>query len=677
MKSAPLPGDESARLEALAQYHVLDTPPEQAFDDLVQLAARICETPIALISLIDDRRQWFKAKEGIDATETPRDIAFCAHAILDKTQAFIVQDAAQDERFHDNPLVTSPPAIRFYAGVPLVTQNGHALGTLCVIDRKPRQLTPSQESALRVLAQHVMALLEGRVQQDHLKRSDQRLSFLELLVEQTHEPIWMLNPSAGFRVQYVNQATCRHLGYLESELHTMSVPDWDPDFSIARCEQLWQQLKYLKTATFETRHRRKTGQIVPVEVTANYVCIVGTEYCAGTIRDISERRRLEEQVRQAQKLESIGRLAGGIAHDFNNLLTATLGYSDLLLRQLPPDQTLHRYAQQIKKSGERAIALTQQILAFSRRQPTQAILLDLNSLVTGIEDLLHRLIGETVRLQFLPTQGLGPVRADPGQIEQVLMNLVLNARDAMPAGGQVTVETILRNLDEALPGTHEKATPGSYVVLSVSDEGQGMDEETRAHIFDPFFTTKSPGKGTGLGLSIVYGIVAEHGGFVEVQSQHGAGSRFDVWLPLAEATAAAEVVPSATCCPLPGGTETILLVEDEESVRSLVRNMLTEAGYRILEAADGEEALTLVKACRDPIHLLLTDVGMPHLRGPDLAAKLADLYPNLPVLYITGYASDPVREIQSIQNPTVLKKPFSQERLLRLVRDRLDQIPSS
>src|ERR1051326_293806 len=352
-------------------------------------------------------------------------------------------------------------------------------------------------------------------------------------------------------------------------------------------------------------------------------------------------RKSEEQFRQSQKLEAVGLLAGGIAHDFNNLLTAINGYSELALMKLKQEDPLHRNLEEIKKSGERAANLTRQLLAFSRKQMLQPRVLDLNSVVVDIEKMLRRLIGEDINLRTSFDPALGSTKADPGQIEQVVMNLAVNARDAMPAGGKLTIETANIYLDERYAREHVGVTPGRYVMLAVTDTGTGMDAETQARIFEPFFTTKGEGKGTGLGLSTVYGIVKQSGGNVWVYSEVGHGTTFKVYLPRVDEDAE-EYKRTTETEEILRGTETILLAEDEEVVRTLACEILETYGYRVLEAAGGGAALLICEREKEQIDLLITDVVMPELSGRQLAERLKQLRPDMRVLYMSGYTDNAI-----------------------------------
>jgi CheY-like chemotaxis protein len=372
-------------------------------------------------------------------------------------------------------------------------------------------------------------------------------------------------------------------------------------------------------------------------------------------------------------MEAIGRLAGGIAHDFNNLVQAIGGYTEILLRRLPEQDPLRRNAEEIKRAGDRAAALTRQLLAFSRQQVMQSRVLDLNAVVSNVEALLRRLIGEDIELETILESGLGAVRADAAQLEQVLMNLAVNARDAMPDGGTLTIET--RNVELTRADQREAFAiqTGPYVLLAVSDTGCGMDAETRARAFEPFFTTKPPGHGTGLGLSTVYGIVKQSGGYIWVDSEPGLGTRVRIYLPRVDLPVESLETRRPVPVSVPRGTETLLLVEDEEGVRDLIREWMSTHGYTVLAAANGLEALDLAQAYAGRIHLLIADVVMPHMGGPALASRLLSLRPDMKVVYVSGYADEAIGDPELLRDGAAfLQKPFTLDSLLRQVREILD-----
>jgi len=387
------------------------------------------------------------------------------------------------------------------------------------------------------------------------------------------------------------------------------------------------------------------------------------------VRAEEARRELEEQLRQSQKMEMIGQLAGGIAHDFNNMLTVIEGYSEMLRSSLPPGSLESSAIEEIQQATERAAALTGQLLAFSRKQIMQPRILDLNVVVGGMDRMLRRLIGEQIELATVLSPGPCRVTADQGQLEQVLLNLAINARDAMPSGGRLTIKTATVELDAEAVHPHPDAHPGPYVLLSVSDTGHGMDTATQARIFEPFFTTKEPGKGTGLGLSTVHGIVGQSGGFIAVDSAPGRGTMFKVYL-LHAGGQAQPAEPPASLAEQPQGSETILLVDDQEEPRMLAQDCLLELGYRVLEARDGAEAVRLSHQHQGPIHLLLTDLVMPGMNGGELARRLAAERPGTKVLYMSGYTDDTIVKLSVlVSEAPFLQKPFTPFSLACKVRE--------
>ncbi|HEY6097023.1 MAG TPA: PAS domain S-box protein, partial [Candidatus Deferrimicrobium sp.] len=436
----------------------------------------------------------------------------------------------------------------------------------------------------------------------------------------------------------------------------------------------------------ELHRRRADGSPIVVSVSTSPLRRPdGTIYgIMSILMDVTERKAaeeirnrltmVEEQLRQSQKLEAVGRLAGGVAHEFNNLLTAISGYSDLLLHRLPEYSTLRRDVEEIRKAGDRAAALTRQLLAFSRRQVLQPKVLDLNAVVTNMEPMLRRMVGERIVLAADLSPSLSWVKADPGQIEQVIVNLTLNARDAMPDGGRLTIATADAELSPAYAAVHPEVLPGPHVLLSVADTGHGMDDETQSHLFEPFFTKKGVGKGTGLGLATVYGIVQQSGGHIRVNSAADRGSTFLIYLPRVAASDAGPLGEDPPFLPHPSpGTETVLLAEDDEVVRRLAREVLSGNGYQVLEAGNGREALLLSEAHRGEIHLLLTDVEMPKMSGRELGERIRIQRPALRILYMSGYTDDAIlREGILEDGIPFLQKPFTQEGLARKVREVLD-----
>jgi PAS domain S-box-containing protein len=424
----------------------------------------------------------------------------------------------------------------------------------------------------------------------------------------------------------------------------------------------------------EMRWRRPDGRVLYVRENAVTVRDdAGRPVCyEGTVEDLTEHRALEEQLLHAQKMEALGRLAGGVAHDFNNLLTAILGYTGLLLDQVPPGAPGRSAVEEIHAAGQRAASLTGQMLVFSRRQVVEARVLDLDEVVAGTGSLLRRMIGEDVSLVTRLNAHGGRVRADPGQLVQVLLNLAVNARDAMPGGGSLTIETCCLDLDDGFAEQHPEVPAGSYALLSVRDTGCGMTPEVRDRIFEPFFTTKEPGRGTGLGLSTVYGVVRQCGGSIQVESEPGAGTTMRVYLPIHKGEVAVAAFPPQAPRPAPGH-ETVLVVEDDPSVRGLAIAVLERDGYKVIEAAGPREAIAHMDGRGAPIDLLLTDMVMPGMGGSELAAALRTRQPDLHVLLMSGYSDRrPTTRSEDGSPTSFIQKPFSPDRLVHAVRDAID-----
>jgi len=435
--------------------------------------------------------------------------------------------------------------------------------------------------------------------------------------------------------------------------------------------------------TFERTYRRRDGSTLTVLVKDRIIKDQDGKISGirSTVEDITERRRSEEalrkseeQLRQWQKVEAIGNLAGGVAHDFSNLLMTIKGCTEILLRNLEPEDKRREEVIEIQKAAERATSLTRQLLAFARKQVLQPQVVNLNDIVTNMTKILQRIIGEDIQLATVLEPKLWPVKVDPGQMEQVIMNLALNARDAMPRGGQLMIETANVNLNEEFTRQHVSMKPGAYVKMTVRDTGCGMDKETLNRIFEPFFTTKEKGKGTGLGLSTVYGIIKQSGGNIWAASELGQGSTFTIYLPKDTSAVPKKYRPKPAQPPLPiRGTETILLVEDEAAVRSMLRQTLESNGYKVLEAPDGQEAINICQNYPGPIHLLLTDVIMPGMNGRELSQILSRRFPKLKVLFMSGYPDNSIVHLGTLEPPTMfLQKPFTLSTLEMKVREILD-----
>jgi PAS domain S-box-containing protein len=474
----------------------------------------------------------------------------------------------------------------------------------------------------------------------------------------------------------VNQRFCDIVGYtreeiLERTFQDLTHPD-DFEIDFDNLRRLVED--EIQRYSMEKRYRHKDGTIIWIYLTVSLVRGSSGEpkYFISVVEDITNRKRVEEQLGHAQKLDSIGRLAGGIAHDFNNLLTAILGFTEMAAERVSGDAETSEFLANTLHAGERAAALTRQLLAFARRQMIEPRVIDLNVLLLQLDKMLRRIIGEDIELIMLPEVPLWEVRADPSQVEQVIVNLAVNARDAMPEGGSLTIETRAVVLDEEYARQYAEVVPGEYVMLAVSDTGMGMTEEVKRHIFEPFFTTKGPGHGTGLGLATCYGIVKQSGGHLWFYSEPGKGSTFKVYIPRAQGVAA---VTKEDIKHLAGGTETILLVEDEALVREFALRTLTDRGYKVLEAANGIDALAVASAYTEPINLLLNDVVMPHMGGKVLVEKVTLDRPNIAVLYTSGYTDQAIVHHGSLEEGVkFLQKPYTPSSLSRKVRETLDEM---
>jgi len=468
-------------------------------------------------------------------------------------------------------------------------------------------------------------------------------------------------------VTSANRAALTMTGYTAEEaLHLNVFMMVAPEQRARAAESMQKKLASGGETRYEADILAKDGRRITLELATRLIYEHGGAVGAQAIgRDISERRHLEQQLRQAQKMEAIGQLAGGVAHDFNNLLMVIRGYTELMLDGAPHDDPRQAHGTKVLRAADRAHALTQQLLAFGRKQVSAPKVLNLSAVLNEMSKMLPPLIGEDVELTIVSHLGLGNVNADPGQVEQVIMNLATNARDAMPDGGKLRIETTNLEAGEIEP-LHPGVPPGKYVVLAVTDSGHGMDEHTQARLFEPFFTTKESGKGTGLGLSTVYGIVKQSGGYINVSSRAGHGTTFRIYLPRADAEHATATV-AATQKPSFRGTETILLVEDQEEVRKVTRQFLQKNGYRVLEAANGVDAMQVADRYIGAIHLLLTDVVMPGMNGGELRTRMLALRPNLRVLFMSGYTGDSMPGGTAIDPEMLLQKPFTFEMLSRKV----------
>ena len=934
-----LPENEVRRLENLRSYAILDTAPEQVFDDLTRLTAFICGTPIALLGFMDVDRMWFKSRIGWDVPEVPRDMTFCAYTILE-SDVLMVSDTLEDKgRLASCPLATHG-GVRFYAGVPLVSPEGYALGALCAMDSVPRGLTGGQIDALRKLARQAMQLVESRRptsegssrrrRTEKNRRSGEAGPHPEdhfrILVENASDAIIEIDEASN--ILFANRATEEIFGYQKEEILgqplTMLMPEdlrqshrralaqygesgekhlsWHgvefpalhksgreiplevslAEYRIAgkrifagvcrevshhkqieqdrsrlaavvasstdamitsdfngvitswnlAAERIWgygpaevigqpfailapagrsdemeemlnrlrqgepiedyeivlagkegrhvpvslrvspiydQGGRLLETAvigrdlrerkpaqeealrhseqrlqriidsamdaiiTVDAAHHivvfnrsaeqifrcpassalgekiesfipekfrekfqeyinefaltdapgrsfdwpgalaglRRDGAEFPVEATISRMDADGEELFTIILRDIGPRLQMEAELRQAQKMEAVGQLAGGVAHEFNNFLGVILGYSELLAEGARENERLRRYVGEIKTATQHAASLTRQLLAFSRKQVAEPRVLDLNQAIWEGHKLLRRLVPANIDVVPVLAPKLGRVKLDMGQIQQILINLVVNSRDAMPQGGKVVIETANVALDEAFTSQYIGVVPGSYVMLSVSDTGSGIEDEVRSHIFEPFYTTKQPGKGTGLGLSTIYGIVKQSGGLITVESAPGKGTTFHIYLPRIP-DRAEEAKPAVPIEPDAFGSTTILIVEDDSALRRLLSVSLERRNYRVLAAKDGAEALEIFRQHSADIHLIVTDLIMPRVDGLRLRERIVAIRPDIKFLFMSGYSEEIVEQSQrSLAGCGFLEKPFLPDELEEKVRELL------
>jgi PAS domain S-box-containing protein len=614
-----------------------------------------------------------------------------------RKQAVVVCDIATDPLWANCRQFALPHGLRACWSSPIVSQDGKVLGTFAVYYCEPR--TPDAEHVQLVAhATHLAGIaIEHDRAKGELRAAEARY---RTLVEHLPAITYIAELGAGGPWHYVSPQIETMLGFTPAEW--LSDPmNWmnhiypeDREIALA-AENLFQETHDLFQAEYRMCARdgrvlwfRDEGVLLKQSESRGLLM-------QGVMYEITERKRLEDQLRHSQKLEAVGQLAGGVAHDFNNLLMLIQAHNEHLREHLAADDPARKDALQIENAVTRAASLTAQLLTFSRKNVLRPKILDLNLVLGDVGKMLHRLIGENIEVNIVPAASPVRVKADPGQMEQVILNLAVNARDAMPAGGRLTITASEVELDENDSRNHEGAPAGKYVMLSVSDTGSGMDTETQAHIFEPFFTTKAPGKGTGLGLATVYGVVKQSDGWIWVDSKPGRGTTFQIYLPrvqefVANEASIEEIAPresqalkESTSRIVPAletsakGTETVLVVEDQDGIRDIVRESLRRNGYKVLIANDGEEALQMAAAYPDPIHLLITDLVMPNIGGRELAQRLTPQRPTMKVLFMSGYSEQSALEIEATsQSATVLQKPFSLDALARNVRRVLDEAGS-
>ena len=552
-----------------------------------------------------------------------------------------------------------------WMGVPLKVNN-HTFGALVVQTySKNIRYAERDKEILTFVARQVASAVEIKRNEQALRRSEARY---RSLVQSSVYGIY--RSSLEGRFLDINPALITMLGYGSPEEVLLLDPENDVFAQAEEHDRLIEEFRRTgRLDGFEVKWKRKDGSAITVRISGRAVSSADepADVLEAIAEDVTDRRALEDQFRQAQKMEAVGRLAGGVAHDFNNLLMVISGYAEVILAQVDPSSPLLEKGRAIQLAADRATTLTRQLLAFSRKQLLELKVVDVNAIVQDMERLLRPLIGENIDLVTILSPQAAHTRADAGQLEQVIMNLVVNAKDAMPAGGRLTLRTENVVLDENHRRGQQFIRPGTYVTLVVRDTGMGMDRETQSRIFEPFFTTKEKGKGTGLGLSTVYGIVKQSGGYVMVQSELGRGTTFQIYLPLVEGAAEKHsvAVPEAV-----GGTETILLVEDEESVRQLVRDTLAAKGYKVLEAENGEAGFAAAARHQGKLDLVITDVVMPGMGGREMVKQLIETRPGIKVLYLSGYTEDAILSDGSIEKGTAfLQKPFTLQSLSRKVRE--------
>jgi PAS domain S-box-containing protein len=603
--------------------------------------------------------------DQIDVAPPPQKVGRSCTAFVFRTGSAMLIPQGEFDRLvaqGEVELVGSPsPA---WLGVPLKTPTA-TIGVLVVqhyendhaYDRRDLEFVSS-------VGGHIALAIERRQAEDALRKNEE---MFRLLFSYSPLPTWVLDRETLQFLQ-VNDAAVRQYGYSYDEFRNMTILDIRP-------EEKDKDLEHFRQWNGDGRyhsnwkHRKKDGKLMEVEVIAHELDYAGRRVRLVVAQDFTERHLLEQQFRQAQKMEAVGRLAGGVAHDFNNLLMVIKGHTELILTGAPPSEQIARKIEQIERAADRASSLTRQLLAFSRMQLLQPRVMNINGVVEDMGRLLPRLIGEDIELVMRTSKDLGAIRADASQMEQIIMNLAVNARDAMPNGGRLLIETSNEELDNAYNAVHPVVRQGRYILLAVSDTGTGMDAETQAHIFEPFFTTKEQGKGTGLGLATVYGVVKQSGGFIWVYSELGKGTSFKIYLPRVDQTVE-KSGSTQTFSEAPRGTGTILLAEDEQDVREVAREFLESGGYTVIEARDGAEAIKVVGKHEGVIDLLITDMVMPGMTGQELGGRLQEKHGGLRILYMSGYsehaAADSVQGDATLQ---LLTKPFSRGALLRAVHN--------
>jgi len=614
--------------------------------------------------------------QAVDGVESGPCAGSCGTAVY-RQQQVIVSDIATDPLWANCRHLALAHGLRTCWSTPIASQDGSILGTFAIYYREPR--TPDEQHLqLIARATHLAAIaVEWDRDKAELSAAENRY---RTLVERLPAVTYVAELGACGRWHYVSPQIEPMLGFSPGEW-LADPANWigrvhaEDRESVLSVEEHFQKNRDLFQA--EYRMLARDGRILWFRDEAVMLPTAENQPCLmqGVMYDITERKRLEDQLRHSQKMEAVGLLAGGIAHDFNNLLMLIQAHNERLRAELVPGAPALRESRGIEHAVARAGSLTSRLLAFSRKQVLQPKVMSLNEVLSEVAKMLDRLIEKNIALRVAPAPQLWPVKADPSQVEHLIMNLAVNARDAMPQGGQLHIETANAEIGAAHPRLRDGVRPGQYVMLVVRDNGVGMDSETQAHMFEPFFTTKEPGKGTGLGLAIVYGVVRQIGGWIHVDSKPERGTTFEIYLPRAEETKApAEVGKILDLAAVPKGTETILLVEDEVGIRELASDFLRGRGYVVLAAMDGNEALRISEGHEDLIHVLVTDIVMPNVGGKELAQRLRQVRPQIKVLLMSGYPDHPALASADLDvQTTVLQKPFSLDLLAHKVRSLLDQ----
>ena len=678
MQLPPIPANEAERLVALRRYDILDTPPEPEFDDFTRLAAQICGTPVALITLIDTERQWFKSKVGVPMSETPREMAFCTHTIQGR-DLLEISNLSEDIRFHDHPLVANNPSARFYAGAPLITPDGLGLGTLCVLDVVPRNLTPEQRDAIQTLSRQVMAQLELRRFNQHLKLvvEERTAALLEgeerfrQLADFSSDVFWFVNLQPA-RNLFISPAVAKVWGR-PADSFPQDAPLWQTAIHAddrARVQTLWQGCLEGKSPRFEAEYRvvRPDGSMrwvldngTPIRNTSGEIVRLG-----GMAKDITESKQVETHRLRTQRLESIGTLAGGIAHDLNNALAPILMVTSLLRMQYPNGTEL---IDTVESSAKHGAGMVRQLLTFAKGVEGARLSIQPLHLLREMEKIIKGTFPKNIRLRTDFGKNLHVLLGDSTQLYQVLLNLCVNARDAMPEGGTLTLAAENTEIDATAARAIPEGRPGRYVLWRVTDTGTGIPPEIIERIFEPFFSTKATDKGTGLGLSTVIGIVKSHDGFVQVDSALGRGSTFAIYLPMAEAGTTATLSPFKAATDFRGSGETILVVDDEAAVRQTARSVLTSLNFEVLTASNGTEALIKAAELQSGLYAVMTDQHMPEMDGLTFVRSLKGMLPKTGIIVVSGRMDErEASEFKTLGVDAMLDKPFTQEKLVEALK---------